>query len=244
MSILNRITTINGENKKAIMILVIIILMVGILALITYLFFYNPSQTTYDDVDIPAINEIQVPNTQTEVLEQSNNRQDQVNTQDQIAQTNVIQEQNIPSITEANNPVIEDTVQDISQVPQQTSVNTISSLKYTIKPNNADIFFCTNLRNGKWKMPQQCENDISVAVQKLISDNTELIALEVSGIVDSNPYSGPSAELKQEGLASFRAREAISVITRGHSNIAVFEGPSIQENNKRGFQIKAYYLQK
>ena len=93
-------------------------------------------------------------------------------------------------------------------------------------------------------MPKKCEEDILNAVQRLIDANNELIAIEVSGIVDGNPYSGPSAELKQEGLASFRAREGIISIMRGYSNVAAFEGPSQQVRGKRGFQVKAYYLAK
>ena len=99
------------------------------------------------------------------------------------------------------------------------------------------------MRNGRWSMPNACKDEVLSAIKTLISTNSEIIAIEVSGVVDSSPYSGPSAELKQEGLASFRAREAIGVITRGFSNIAVFEGLSIQAPNKRGFEVKAYYLQ-
>ena len=93
-------------------------------------------------------------------------------------------------------------------------------------------------------MPNSCSDDVISAIKKLITSNNEVIAIEVSVIVDNNPYAGPSAELKQEGLASFRAREAIGVITRNFSSIAVFEGLSIQSPNKRVFAVKAYYLQK
>lgn len=213
----------NNDNKKAVMVLGLIIVMVVILALVTYLFFYNDSQS-YNNDDIDAITVPQVQTTQ----------------EPQIAESQTIE----PAESQGAN--IEQILPDsaMTALPETTSASSVSSLKYTIKPNNMDIFSCVNMRNGKWAMPKKCSSDIVNAVQRLIDNNAELIALEVSGIVDNNPYAGPSAELKQEGLASFRAREAIITIMRSFSNVAAFEGPSMQMPDKRGFQVKAYYLQK
>lgn len=211
----------SDDNKKAVMVLGLIIVTVVILALVTYLFFYNDSQA-YNNDDIDAIN---VPKVQT--------------TQE-LAESQTIE----PAESQGAN--IEQILPDsaMEALPATASASSVSSLKYTIKPNDMDIFSCVNMRNGKWAMPKQCSSEIVNAVQRLIDNNTELIALEVSGIVDNNPYAGPSAELKQEGLASFRAREAIVTIMRSFSNVAAFEGPSMQMPDKRGFQVKAYYLQK
>lgn len=219
----------NDDNKKAVMVLGIIIVMVVILALVTYLFFYNDSQS-YDNTDIEAIapQAQQIPSQAPSVVEEIMPDSTAESLPGQIAQPADV----VPT------PVITPTA---TTTPSQSS---ISSLKYTIKPNDADIFSCVNMKNGRWDMPKKCGGDILNAVQRLIDNNAELIAIEVSGIVDNNPYAGPSAELKQEGLASFRAREGIIAIMRGFSNVAAFEGPSMQLHNKRGFQVKAYYLQK
>ena len=122
--------------------------------------------------------------------------------------------------------------------------NTINNLSYSIKPLDSTVSTCYLMRNGKWMLPKACESEMIESIRNLISANNEIVALEISGVVDNNPYAGPSAELKQEGLASFRAREAITSITRNFSEIAVFEGLSLQKPNKRGFEVKAYYVKK
>lgn len=226
------------NNKKAVLVLGIVVVMIIILGLITYLFFYESEPASYDNSDIAAIEAIpQAP------------AQENIEQEPSQDSSNEIAKAPQPILNEANAMAADSTKVESSKampnnIDSTKSTNTITALKYAIVPNNADIFVCNSMRNGRWSMPKDCKDSALNAVQKLIDDNNELIALEVSGIVDSNPYAGPSAELKQEGLASFRAREAIGVIVRAYSNVAVFEGISMQENNKRGFQIKAYYLKK
>lgn len=242
-----------SDNKKTIMVLGLILLMVVVLAVITILFF-NDRQEEYINTDLPAMEDILPPQPQQNVAMQ--NPSNAINTT--LPTTNNEYVNNQPTANApTNNPANTDiTLQEVasnveSKTPKATptqniqnpSTPTIAKLKYTIKPINKDIASCITMRNGSWVMPKSCSDEVVYSVRNLINTNTELIAIEVSGIVDSNPYSGPSAELKQEGLASFRAREAISLITRAFSNVAVFEGPSMQINSKRGFQIKAYYLQ-
>lgn len=206
------------DNKSAvILVLSLIVVMVAVLALITYLFF---GQEEYDNSDLPPIVETPV----------------------EQAPAPIIDEAQIPALPE--NAVIPDA--NVAQAPAQSApaARTTARLKYIIKPNNKDIVECRTMRNGRWTLPNDCAQKTMDSINDLINANTELIALEVSGIVDSSPYAEPSAELKQEGLASFRAREAIKAINRAYSSVAAFEGPSIQADNKRGFQVKAYYLQK
>lgn len=218
----------NEGNKKATLALGAVILTVVVLAVVTYIFFYN-SEPTYDN---SAVDEIALP-VQAPVAESS------TPSVDIMPDSAIVDSAPITPIITDSTPAVEFLPDSAVKKP-----STITSLKYTIKPNDMDIFSCTNFKNGKWAMPKNCAVDIVSAVQRLISNNAELIAIEVSGIVDNNPYSGPSAELKQEGLASFRAREGIIAIMRNFSSVAAFEGPSMQMPNKRGFQVKAYYLQK
>lgn len=219
----------NEGNKKATLALGAVILTVVVLAVVTYMFFYS-NEPSYDNSEV---DEIALP-TQIEPT--------------QIEPT-INAESSTPSVEIMPDSAMTETtpiapINAESSAPAVAKPSSITSLKYTIKPNDMDIFSCTNFKNGRWDMPKNCAGEIVSAVQRLIDNNAELIALEVSGIVDNNPYSGPSAELKQEGLASFRAREGIIAILRNFTNVAAFEGPSMQMNGKRGFQVKAYYLQK
>lgn len=251
----------NENNKKAVLVLGIIALMVIILGVITYLFFYNQHEVAFEnevpvgfvqqsaptptmgDLDTTSTDVIQSTDSTSPIAESTQEVAiDSTPTSEVIApQPTVAQTAPQPIVPQATPPVAVQTA-PIATTPKPTS--TIASLKYTIKPNNADIYLCDNMRIGKWRMPKKCDDEIIIAVQRLIDANNELIAIEVSGIVDGNPYSGPSAELKQEGLASFRAREGIIAIMRAYSNVAAFEGPSQQARGKRGFQVKAYYLQR
>lgn len=241
----------NEDNKKATLVLGLIAIMVIILGIVTYLFFYNQQGVAYENeapMDFAQPNIAPAP---------------AVDSGDSSAMDSISADSQPIAEATPSAPVVDSTPEPIAQpaptpapapvaqptpAPQPVATtapkakSTIASLKYTIKPNNADIYECVNMRNGRWIMPKKCEEDILNAVQRLIDANNELIAIEVSGIVDGNPYSGPSAELKQEGLASFRAREGIISIMRGYSNVAAFEGPSQQVRGKRGFQVKAYYL--
>ena len=224
----------NDGNKKATLALGAVIVTVIALAIITYVFFYD-ANPTYDN---SVVDEIALSAQEQSV---------------EITSENPPNVEHILPDSAVANSAVDSKIAESAQSPSNaesanisldSKPSTITSLKYTIKPNDMDIFSCTNFRNGKWAMPKNCANEVASAVQRLIDNNTELIALEVSGIVDNNPFSGPSAELKQEGLASFRAREGIIAIMRNFSNVAAFEGPSMQMHNKRGFQVKAYYLQK
>lgn len=250
----------NSENKKTTFVLGAVLVVIIVLALVTYIFFYN-DDTAYDDLDF-ALNDASAfqnlgNGTNAPRVEESITPPAIESANVENVNTNVIAQNTAPAIESSANNI--DTISSASSaqtMPAQTTPaqvlepsvatkpSTVSQLQYTIKPLNKNITNCHTMRNGKWVMPESCGKDIVESVQNLIDANKELIALEVIGIVDNNPYAGPSAELKQEGLASFRAREAIRLITRNFSSIAVFEGLSVQAPNKRGFEIKAYYLQK
>lgn len=260
------------SNKNALLVLGLIVFMILCLGLVTYLFFYNNNeQASYGDATQATGNTTQAIETTTQSssapqapqeVAQSNttSSQEQPQAPQETAQSNTASSNTTSQEQPKNIAATESTDKNASSASanvksdsssnaknatnakSNTKSNTITALKYAIVPNNIDIFECNTMMNGKWDMPKKCKDSALKAIQKLIDDNNELIALEVNGIVDSNPYAGPSAELKQEGLASFRAREAIGSIIRAYSNVAVFEGISMQQNNKRGFQIKAYYL--
>lgn len=224
------------DSRKTAFVFGTVLILVIVLALITYLFFWNEN-AEYGDADLPPI---EVSETIPPIRADSNNAENLAPLPDSAPLA--IEGESVASV-DSTPPSVE--VPSVApSVPSANTANTISQLKYTIKPLDRNISTCTTMRNAKWDMPQSCRDDIFSSVQNLINTNNELIALEVSGIVDNNPYSGPSAELKQEGLASFRAREAIIAITRAFSEVAVFEGLSQQSPGKRGFEIKAYYLQK
>lgn len=121
--------------------------------------------------------------------------------------------------------------------------NTIANnLRYSIKPKKQIIAECYSMEIGRWDIPKGCLLSIATKVGNELESDNRVVAFEVQGIVDTKPYAGSSPELKQEGLASFRAREAIREINKKLPNATAFEGPSIQVENKRGYSIKAYFV--
>ncbi|WP_394949679.1 hypothetical protein [uncultured Helicobacter sp.] len=117
------------------------------------------------------------------------------------------------------------------------------TLNYMIKPQETLVSECSVLPVGKWSLNQKCQQTLAENLKRTLEDK-RVVAIEVSGVVDTRPYGGSSPELKQEGLASFRAKEAILFVQKNAPNIAVFEGLSQQIPNKRGFVVKAYYVVK
>ena len=269
MGLFGNESTENENNNKSVLVVGVIAIMAIILGLITYVFYYNQGEVAYEN-EVPT--ELAQMPTPTPAVDSSADSADS-SVADSTPPIAEGAPKVAPNTDTTPSPAVDSTPAPVAtptptKTPEPTpkqeptpetkpqptptpatttapkAKSTIASLKYAIKPNNADVYRCLGMRNGSWIMPKKCENDILEAVQRLIDANNELIAIEVSGIVDGNPYSGPSAELKQEGLASFRAREGIIAIIREYSNIAAFEGPSLQEQGKRGFQVKAYYLQR
>lgn len=121
--------------------------------------------------------------------------------------------------------------------------NLPTKLKYSIKPKDKIVAYCKNMKIGRWGMPQNCFNELSEGIIEMIHQDNKIVAFEVSGIVDNLPYAGSSPELKQEGLASFRAREAIYVVGKKLPSVAVFEGLSQQKARERGFVVRAFYVE-
>lgn len=119
----------------------------------------------------------------------------------------------------------------------------VQKLNYVIKPKNKLVVECYNAQKGRWNIPQKCAEVLIVNIQNLLKEDKKIVALEVSGVVDEQQYSGFSPELKQEGLASFRARNVIEYLRKSLPNITTFEGLSVQKPNKRGYFIRAYYIQ-
>lgn len=235
------------NNKKTFIALGLVVVAIVVLAFVTYFFFYKSDSKKYDDIDFLAPqasqgdNNTNNTNTITPITE--------INPTDNVNANNVNNTNNAASIQTptttsetTNEPSLKSIISDDSNKDTAKDTTSIGQLKYAIKPLDKNIASCSNMENGKWKMPNSCSDMLVDSIKKLIESNNEIIAIEVSGVVDNNPYAGPSAELKQEGLASFRAREAIGLITRKFSSIAAFEGLSIQAPNKRGFEVKAYYL--
>lgn len=119
----------------------------------------------------------------------------------------------------------------------------VERLRYTIKPKSTFISECYSAEIGKWNLPSQCMEELSKNISSLLKSEKKTLVLEVMGVVDEKQYAGRSPELKQEGLASFRARNVIKTIKKEFSNVAVFEGLSMQKPQKRGFAVRAYYLE-
>ena len=116
-------------------------------------------------------------------------------------------------------------------------------LSYIIKPKAKVVVECYKSKTGKWQLPQECAKTLIGNVQAILKEDKKIVALEVSGVVDEQKYKGLSPELKQEGLASFRAKSVIEYLRKTLPTITTFEGLSIQQKGKRGYFIRAYYVE-
>ncbi|BDB65500.1 hypothetical protein T36_1979 [Helicobacter cinaedi] len=126
---------------------------------------------------------------------------------------------------------------------QKQQDNAPMKLRYSIKPKDKIVAHCVNMKVGRFAMPKNCSESLKSGINEIIKQDNTIVAFEISGIVDTRPYAGLSPELKQEGLASFRAKEAIMMATRQMPSVAAFEGLSQQRANQRGFVVRAFYVE-
>lgn len=134
-------------------------------------------------------------------------------------------------------------LQEENATLKKQASSVVQKLNYVIKPKNKLVVECYNTPKGRWNIPQECAKVLVSNIQNLLKEDKKIVALEVSGVVDDQQYSGFSPELKQEGLASFRARNVIEYLRKALPSITTFEGLSVQKPNKRGYFIRAYYIQ-
>lgn len=116
-------------------------------------------------------------------------------------------------------------------------------LKYIIKPKSQFVVECYNANLGQWKIPENCARQLKANLTQLLQSDKRILVLEIIGVVDEKQYSGRSPELKQEGLASFRAKAVMMQLRKDFPNVLTFKGLSTQEKMKRGFSVRAYYAQ-
>lgn len=126
---------------------------------------------------------------------------------------------------------------------QKQQDNAPMKLRYSIKPKDKIVAHCVNMKVGRYTMPKNCNDELKSGINEIIKQDNTIVAFEISGIVDTRPYAGRSPELKQEGLASFRAKEAIMIATQQMPSVAAFEGLSQQRANQRGFVVRAFYVE-
>ena len=126
---------------------------------------------------------------------------------------------------------------------QKQQDNAPMKLRYSIKPKDKIVAHCVNMKVGRYTMPKNCSESLKSGINEIIKQDNTIVAFEISGIVDTRPYAGRSPELKQEGLASFRAKEAIMIATHQMPSVAAFEGLSQQRANQRGFVVRAFYVE-
>lgn len=125
----------------------------------------------------------------------------------------------------------------------QSQESITERLSYVIKPKSEFLVECHNADLGQWDLPTDCVQQLKTNLDKLLESDKRILVLEVTGIVDEKQYSGRYPELKQEGLASFRAKAVIMQLRQDFPNILTFKGLSAQEKKKRGFSVRAYYVQ-
>jgi len=119
----------------------------------------------------------------------------------------------------------------VKEVVKSSDILQVREIK---KPKKELVFTCYGLETGSYELDEHCKE-----LSKAFNNKYDLF--EVRGVVDEQPYVGPSAELKQEGLASYRAKEGAKLLeTKGGSDSIILQGFSAQEKAKRGFEVYGY----
>jgi len=119
----------------------------------------------------------------------------------------------------------------VKEVVKNSDILQVREIK---KPKKELVFTCYELKTGSYELDEHCKE-----LSKAFNNKYDLF--EVRGVVDEQPYVGPSAELKQEGLASYRAKEGAKLLeTKGGSDSIILQGFSVQEKAKRGFEVYGY----
>ncbi len=172
---------------------------------------------------------------------------------------NEITSQKTENITDSNSAQTEVEIQKLKEIISKQTItieelqNKLKTYKesdsvslrlsYVIKPKPDYVAECTSYALGGWEIPKECKEDTIAKVKKEIQSDRKIVVWEVIPVVDENPYGGLSPELKQEGLASFRAKSVVSEIGEAVEDITILKGFTQQEKDKRGYRLKAYYLE-
>ncbi len=123
------------------------------------------------------------------------------------------------------------------------SKNTTAQVANIPKPKSILVAECTDMEVGKWNISTECKSNLIAGINQNIQNQKNIIAWEVIPIVDEKPYAGSSPELKQEGLASYRTRDAHALLENiDKEDSPVFKGLTLQQKEQRGFKLKAYYI--
>ncbi|MGP1449942.1 MAG: hypothetical protein ACTTJS_02285 [Wolinella sp.] len=220
------------ENKKSSTIFLVSLVIIFLLLGLGGFYLYTLMKNSSHDSTMGA--EIILPPIQNEVAEAQLSVQPQVDTE-------------AKSELERLKMELDGKNRQIEQLKER-GVGTASEamrerLRYTIRPKERIITECHTMSVGIWQIPDNCALSLAANVNKELESDKRVVAFEVQGIVDTTPYRGLSPELKQEGLASFRAHAAIKAIGEKLPNAVVFEGASLQEAGKRGYRIKAYFVE-
>lgn len=135
------------------------------------------------------------------------------------------------------------TINDLEKTVDSLKRNMKSDLVKLKKPVSKFVAECYGMEVGAWKVDSQCIRSAQKTIMRMAKKYAGIIAWEVLPVVDSRPYKGLSPELKQEGLASFRAQAGIKLIQDTlEKEVVAFKGMTIKEEVKRGFVIKVHYL--
>ncbi len=147
----------------------------------------------------------------------------------------------LKSLIKRQNLTIEELEGTLKNYKKSDSVSL--RLSYVIKPKDNYISECHSFPIGVYEIPNECKEETIKKVKEEIKSDRKIVVWEVIPIVDENPYAGLSPELKQEGLASFRAKSIVDELNNEIEGITVLKGFSVSEKNKRGYKLKAYYLE-
>lgn len=136
------------------------------------------------------------------------------------------------------------TIKDLNNEIIRLRDNTTYRMAKLPTPKPVKLAECADMGTGSWQMTESCEKAIQIAIAKVENMTEHVLAWEVIPRVDFNTYGGMSPELKQEGLAAYRAYEAMFKLDLIlGTDVVKFKGVTLQEEGKRGFVLKVYIME-
>ena len=98
-------------------------------------------------------------------------------------------------------------------------------------------FSCLEFQTGNWNLPLACKKKLIHFIKKSSEAKSEIYF--ITGVIDSDPYKGLSIELKQTGLAMYRAKEIVKFLYEyKDSSIKIYYKEEKMMQNGRGFILE------
>jgi hypothetical protein len=106
-------------------------------------------------------------------------------------------------------------------------------------PKAIDRVACLSMDVGKWTLRESCQAALKKRVHAIYDPDRHFLV--ITPVVDARPYADPLSELKQAGLAQFRAQSATELLKEQlPEDVLILQKRGEQTEDKRGFILELY----